>query len=265
MAVGAAGFLLTVSCVLPDLAVAQNQCPTASKVEGAWEPKIRDGDEVCIGSILRAKKGASVTLEFKEKKTKVRKTCVVESGCRIPVLDSGGSAAEQGIVNKVLAAFGRDRLSLENGAIMAVSRGLEPELQDCVVSLSGAQVELGPAFKELKPGKYWVRLEPLPKAGHSLGPIEVQWTGVSANVSGTGLNTGLHELTLVEKTGEPAGSESWILVAPAETAKKESTSFQDAVRLSQKWTEESDPVAIRIVLRAYLESLGDGNPLVETP
>ena len=252
-------------CVLAGPTAAQNKCPTVKEVGGSWEPKIRNGEEVCVGTVLNAKKDASITIEFKDKNTIVKKTCMVESGCKIPVLDPGESAVEQNIVNRIFAVFTRKRLSLENGAVMAVSRGLEPGLEDCVVSLNGTQVELSPAFKEMKPGKYWVRLESLPKSGQSLGPFEIQWAAGSASVTGTGLKTGLHELTLVEKTGEPAGSEAWILITRADDYRKESSRFQDAVQLFQKWADESDPVAIRIILRAYLESFGDTKPTVQTP
>jgi hypothetical protein len=257
--------LLLISFVSPASAPAQDQCPTVSQVKGSWEPKVRDGQEVCIGTLLHAKKGASLTIEFKEKKLKFKKTCVIESGCEIPVLGLGGNAAEKGIVNRIVAAFARRRLSLDNGAVLAVSRGLEAELQDCVVQLKGTQVDLGPAFKEMKPGKYWVRLESLPKAGDLLGPFEVQWTGGSAFLAGAELKTGLQELALIEKTGEPGGSEAWILVTDAEAYKKKSSSFEEAVRLSQKWRDESDPVGVRILLRAYLESLAEAKSVVQTP
>jgi hypothetical protein len=257
--------LLLISFLSPASAPAQDQCPTVSQVKGSWEPKVQDGQEVCVGTLLHAKKDASITIEFKEKKLKVKKICVIESGCEIPVLGPGGNAAEQTIVNRIFAAFARTRLSMDNGAVLAVSRGLEAELQDCVVQLKGMQVDLGPTFKEMKPGKYWVRIESLPKAGDSLGPFEIQWTEGSAFLAGAELKTGLQELALVEKTGEPAGSEAWILVTDAEAYKKQSSSFEDAVRLFQKWRDESDPVGVRIVLRAYLESLADAKSVVQTP
>ena len=258
-------FSLLIFCVSPNPTAAQDKCPTVSQVEGSWEPKVRNGQEVCVGTVLRAKKDASITIEFKEKNLKVKKSCVIELGCEIPVLGPGGNAAEQGIVDRVFAAFARKRLSLEDGTVLAVSRGLEPELKDCVVSLHETQVDLSPAFKEMKPGRYWVRLQSLPKSGPWRGPFEVQWTGRSATVRVTELTTGLHELTLVEKTGEPAGSECLILATNRDAYENESSSFHNAVELSQKWTDESDPIAVRILLRAYLESLGDAKSLVRSP
>ena len=96
----------------------------------------------------------------------------------------------------------------------AASRGLEGELKEAVLLLQGSQVDIAPAFGDLSAGSYWVRFDSPSDSGRKTAPTQVQWQpGKPALVSAGGLKLGLCRLSLLEQSGEPAGSEAWILLS----------------------------------------------------
>ena len=116
--------------------------------------------------------------------------------------------------------------------MVAASRGLEPGLVDTVILLDDHKMDLAPAFREMGAGQYWINLglvngsAPLSTGGL----VEVQYAAHHpATVSCESGSTGLYRLSLVDKAGAPAGSDSWILISPRENYSYESRAFQVAV------------------------------------
>jgi hypothetical protein len=60
--------------------------------------------------------------------------------------------------------------------ITPVSRGLEPHLVDSVIALEGNRADFGPAFADMDPGTYKIRLEPMAEKG-SGSTVQVEWRG----------------------------------------------------------------------------------------
>jgi hypothetical protein len=147
--------------------------------------------------------------------------------------------------------------------MVAASRGLEPGLVDTVVAQQNSSVDLSPAFRELPAGQYWVKLEPVNVANSKPagGVIELRFNPQHAAViPAASIQPGLYRLILVDKSGAPADSDSWILVSLSEKYPSTSSAFQLAVQKSSTWPDAMDPSAVRALLRAYLESLSTSQP-----
>jgi hypothetical protein len=138
----------------------------------------------------------------------------------------------------------------------AASRSLEGDLKEAVVLLQGSQVDVAPTFADLSGETYWVRFESFGENAWKTAPTQVRWhPGKPALASAAGLNPGLYRLTLLEQSGETAGSEAWVLLSGPQEYPTTSTAFQEAVNTVATWPASVDPTATRAVLRASLEAL----------
>jgi hypothetical protein len=138
----------------------------------------------------------------------------------------------------------------------AASRGLEGDLKEAVLRLQGSQVDVAPAFADLSAETYWVRFESPGESARKTAPTQVRWQpGKTALVSVAGLKPGLYRLTLLEHSGEPAGSEAWILLSGPQEYPTTSAAFQGVVNTVATWPASADTSAIRAVLRASLDAL----------
>jgi hypothetical protein len=146
--------------------------------------------------------------------------------------------------------------------ITPVSRGLEPHLVDSVIALEGNRADFGPAFADMDPGTYKIRLEPMAEKG-SGSTVQVEWRGkgpVSAAVAG--LKPGLYRLlrlTAESQPAEPRIRDAWVLVDGPDRFSEDSSGFHAAVEETKSWPEEVDPRVPRAVLRAYLDKLAKGS------
>jgi len=140
--------------------------------------------------------------------------------------------------------------------IAAVSREWGQELREAVVRLEGGEADLSPALPGLDAGSYYVRLQPIGASGPAGNAVPLQWApGSPAQVSATGAAPGLYKLLLVSATGEPSGTESWILLAAPQLYARLSADFERAAQATAGWAQEMDPEAARPILRAYLRSM----------
>jgi hypothetical protein len=153
--------------------------------------------------------------------------------------------------------------------VTPVSRGLESELQDAVVSRNADRIDFTPAFKGMDSGTYTIRLEPLTTtakppttATASSSPTaKVQWSeGAAAIATINGVSDGLYRLERLQPSGEIAGTAAWVLVADANYFSKTSAAFQAAAAATKQWPRDADARAPRSVLRAYLEALSKTAP-----
>jgi hypothetical protein len=145
--------------------------------------------------------------------------------------------------------------------MVAASRGIEPGLVDTVVALQNSGVDLSPALRELPAGQYWVKLETVNGSKPAGGILELRFTPQhAAIIPEPSIQPGLYRLILVDKSGTPADSDSWILISAPEKYSSTSQAFQLAVQKSSKWPDAMDPSAVRALLRAYLESLSTSQP-----
>jgi len=148
--------------------------------------------------------------------------------------------------------------------MVASSRGIEAELVDAVVQLQNGQVDLSAAFQTMPVGKYFVEFLPVTNPHARPEPVPVMVAkGQKAGAPASSLGPGLYELLLVDEKGEPAGSDSWILVANSTTYATKAADYEKAERQSTKLPPEMDPSATRAILRAYLESLSEEKQAVE--
>jgi hypothetical protein len=139
--------------------------------------------------------------------------------------------------------------------VTPVSRGLEPELNDAVVLLTGDHLDVSPAFQGMESGNYRVRLEPV-SGGKTTAPALVTWTeGSSVSLSVPGLARGLYKLGQVDANGQLAAPETWVLVSRPEDFEKNRSTFQEALDATKKWPDEVDARAPRAFLRQVLDGL----------
>jgi hypothetical protein len=182
------------------------------------------------------------------------------SRCAVP-LDPRNWRASGGGLGNIWDAVSHLFTGEPDKYMVAASRGMEPGLVDTVVALQNGGVDLSPAFRELPAGQYWVRLETVNGSKPAGGILELRFVPQHATVvPGAAIRTGLYRLILVDKSGEPAGSDSWTLISPPEKYSSTSQAFQLAVQRSSTWPDAMDPSAVRALLRAYLESLAISGP-----
>jgi hypothetical protein len=140
--------------------------------------------------------------------------------------------------------------------IAAVSREWGQELREAVARLDGGETDLSPALPGLDAGSYYVRLQPIEAPDAAGRVVPLQWApGSPAKVPAPRAAPGLYKLLLVSATGEPSGTESWILLATPQLHARLSADFEQAAQATAAWAQEMDPDAARPILRAYLRSL----------
>ena len=172
-----------------------------------------------------------------------------KTGCPIDVKDNS-CAPQPG--DGAAARLGREPAKY----FMAASRGLEGDLKEAVLPLTGSQVDVAPAFEKLDAGEYRVRFDSLRRTTDNAPSSKLEWPrGNTAMVSASGLKADLYRLTLLDASGEPTGSEAWVLLSDAEQYAATSARFQETAKQVATWPSEVDPQAIRAILRATLESL----------
>ncbi len=274
--------LLLISMLVPvSLAAAQqsNACPPGkAKVieaveDGSWETAegrtIRAGQCISIpASVEAGAPGSSLTVFFGGSDPMPKTySCDNEAGCRVPISAPPKTKLDpvwKIRAEKIESAMMKPRLSLspEKGA-MSYVRGGNSRLSDGVVPLTGMQMDLAPVFQKMPAGEYWLQLVPLSVPAKPLGPFHILWNSShSAVVSNPEFRPGLYDLALLEETGEAEGSQAWILAAEAPAYASASADFEDAVKVSEQWSRDASPAAVRTILRAYLESLGPQAPVV---
>jgi hypothetical protein len=145
-----------------------------------------------------------------------------------------------------------------NKYMTAASRGLEAELDEAVVPLTGTQLDLGAVFKDMDDGDYSVVLAPVSRGGPAGRPLHLRYKrGASALVSAAGIVPALYNVILTDQSGAPLGNEAWALARSPSNYAAASSDFAQLVAASQKWPEEMDSSATRAILRAYLDQLAD--------
>jgi hypothetical protein len=143
--------------------------------------------------------------------------------------------------------------------ITPVSRGMDPELRDAVVKLTDGKVDLSPAFGDLEPGSYKVRLQSLGANGTAAIDTAVNWQeGRAAIANVPGLLVGLYRATRVQGNETTTGADAWLLVCDASQFAAKSADYTAAVETTRQWPPEVDARAPQAVLRAYLETLSRG-------
>jgi hypothetical protein len=140
--------------------------------------------------------------------------------------------------------------------VTPVSRGIEPELSDGVVLLQDNRIDFAPAFQEMDPATYRIRLEPLSNSAQPSAPVQLRWTGSGPALAPVpGVQTGLYRLVRLDPSGESAGPDAWVFVSGPDRFSRDSSAFRSAVEATKKWPDAVDARAPRAVLRAYLDSI----------
>jgi hypothetical protein len=144
--------------------------------------------------------------------------------------------------------------------VTPVSRGLEPRLSDAVVKMDGGQVDFAPAFGDLNPDTYSIRMDSLPQPGATYSVL-VRWTGNGpANSAAQDLKPGLYRVARLSPQHEPPEAGAWILVDSPDKFQKDSASFHAALEEIKKLPDDVDSRVPGAVLRAHLEALAKGTP-----
>jgi hypothetical protein len=142
--------------------------------------------------------------------------------------------------------------------VIAAARGLEPDLNECILKLQGEHTDLACAFREMNAASYSVRLESI--SNQDVSPVAaVQWSGQGPlNAAFTGLKIGTYRLLTVGADGEPAGAEAWVLLSDPDHFAPDTAAFDKARKEVESLpSQDTDPRFARITLRAYLEFLAN--------
>jgi hypothetical protein len=136
----------------------------------------------------------------------------------------------------------------------------EDNPQDAVVDFDGGQVDVGPIFRGMLPGRYHLRFIPVKPDGlrSNINPVTLNWEqSAHDKISVPGLTPGLYRLLLLDqsKDDEPSGLEAWVLVSDAEQFQKTSARYRQAQNWSQKWSKGAARDAGHAFLRVYLDYL----------
>jgi hypothetical protein len=175
--------------------------------------------------------------------------------CTLKVGTKSAKASE-GMGTRLLASLMARLYPDPDKYMIAASRGLEAELDEAVVPLTGSQLDLSASFKDMDDGDYRIVLAPLNGAGKSSPPIRLRnKRGAPALVPNSGISPALYNVILVDQDGAPLGDEAWALVRSPDTYAAASSDFSQLVADSEKWPAEMDPSATRAILRAYLDQL----------
>jgi hypothetical protein len=233
--------------------------------DGNWETaegrSIHSGQCIKVPASVEAGAPGSITIFFGGHDPMPETySCKNEAGCRVPISAPPKSNSDprwKARAQKIEASLMKPRLSLSpEKSAMTYVRGGSGRLSDGVVPLNGAQMDLAPAFQKMPDGEYWLRLVPLSVPAKPLGPFHIVWSANHpAIVSNPEFRPGLYDLVLLEETGEEEGSQAWIMAAEPQDYGAASADFEDAVKLSEQWSRDTSPSALRTILRAYLESL----------
>jgi hypothetical protein len=248
-------------------ACAPGQAKVVQVVEdGSWETAegrtIRTGQCISIPASVEAGATGSITFFFGGSDPMPKTySCENEAGCRVPVSAPPKVKVDpvwKARAEKIAESLKKPRLSLSpEKSTMSYVRGGSGRLSDGVVPLTGSRLDLAPAFQKMPEGEYWLQFVPLTVPAKPLGPFHIVWNeNHSAVVSNPEFRPGLYDLVLLEETGEAEGSQAWILAAEAPAYASESADFEDALKVSAQWSRDASPGALRVILRAYLESLG---------
>lgn len=169
---------------------------------------------------------------------------------------------EESLANRIWSAVaGRYRGS----AVQAASRGDEL-LSDGVASLQASQLDLTSLFSELPDGTWTFHIFKTGIPSNAASQSEptkwtatVKWTaGEVAKVDADGMNPGLYELQLINpRTKRRIGAAVMFFACPAEVYEKRVAAYQEAVKLTETWSDEiRDDTAVPF-LRAYLDVLAN--------
>jgi hypothetical protein len=167
--------------------------------------------------------------------------------------------ATQGASSRWVASIGSLLQTNPDKYLIAASRGLEADLDEAVIPLTGSQLDLSTAFKDMSDGDYWIVLAPVNAGGKSSRPpLHLRYKrGAPAFVPAAGISPMLYNVILVDQGGATLGNEAWVLVRSPETYAAAASDFGQLVTASEKWPDEMDASAVRAILRAYLDRLAD--------
>ena len=236
-------------------------CPTVVGIVGRWvqvDPQ-SDGEKIKFGETMKMRNGSADvacdegTLALLRGKTVTAYHCLATAAPQTHLPEGTKylvhitPAAQDGWSNAFAGPF------IEH--VTPVSRGLEPELSDAVVSIKGDNVDLTASFQGMDSGSYRIRLEPV-SGGKATIPAPVKWTdGDSVSLSIPELRPGLYRLGQLDANGRLAALEAWILVSRPEDFEKNLSVYQEALDATKRWPDEVDIRAPRAFLRQVLEGL----------
>jgi hypothetical protein len=121
-------------------------------------------------------------------------------------------------------------------------RGPAMDVQDAVVDLNNGQLDLGPAFKQLKKGQYLIILEPIqqtkaPAEEATSKPVLFDWDpNQSPALRVDGIRPGLYSLRIQNAhSNDTSGdrSKAWILASEHTRYESTAAAFQECVTLTE--------------------------------
>jgi hypothetical protein len=150
----------------------------------------------------------------------------------------------------------------EKYMITAVRGAESQNLQEAVLKLEDGKVDLTPAFKMVRPGKYlaalrWIGQKEKNTSNSFPDPQEIECGSDGATpVAISGLRPGLWRLSLLRRQDErPLGDDAWVLICSPTAYEQAINSFKPALELTQSWGEGVSSGEVKSFLRTCLDLL----------
>lgn len=255
-------------------AFAQEQIGYVLSVEGQWEDnsgrRLSKGSAVTAGAVVRRKSADAsnyITVVDRGGKLIAQRHCWNARECERAVTLPRTNRAKSSMTTRFFGAV----MSLWQGSpekyVSGISRGGlgkgEIKLSESVLKNEDGAVDASAVFKELKSGRYHIRLtSQTPAANDTSAPLDlkdVEWNSEKPSSLAVGdVKPGLYKITVTElKSGKPTprSQTAWVLISAPKDFEQASAAFREAEGVTEQWGASVDATSVRSFLRASLEHI----------
>jgi len=237
-------------------------------ITGEWHvkshpgPRVAFGDPISENDTLEGAQNASVVISWPADSKRFYRKCDAPK-CEVNLADPANQAQPApGILARVAEALKPYFTHGESATkfVAAESRGAEGDLAEAVLLLRAGLVDLAPALKDLVPGAYRLRFEPLTAGAAPGKSFRVDWKPNNRAVeTPPGIQPGMCRLAFLDPgTNQPTNNRAWVLVSTPDDYGPRATSFKNMLEATSTWTDELSKPAARSVLRVWLQTMADG-------
>ena len=250
-------------------AFAQEKIGYVLDINGEWylgsvsPQNLRKGSAVPGGGVIKARSPQEVSnlIVIADLNGRIieKRHCRDQVSCSRPIQLPSSSQNRQSLASRIIDAvmglWGTEAVKYKTFGSRESSRAL----REAVVSLKDGNIDLQDVFVSKSEGSYLIRFVlPANQRRIALGPLDFRWRpGNQALIAVGALGPGLYEVELLERNSqEPdVGTEAWLVIASPEQYQELSSSFREAVKLTESWRGDLRRTTVSSFLRAYLDHL----------
>jgi hypothetical protein len=220
-----------------------------SAVPGAGVIKARSPQEVSNLIVIADLNGRIIEKRY----CRDRGSCI--RPIQLPSTSQNQPSLTSRIINAVMGLWGTEPVKYKTFG----SRESSKALREAVVSLKDGNIDLHDVFINKSEGPYLIRFVlPANQRRIALGPLDFRLgPGNQSPIAVGALGPGLYEVELLDRNSQEPdiGTEAWLLIANPEQYQELSSSFREAVKLTESWGGDLKRTTVSSFLRAYLDHL----------